>query len=308
MITVLFATRDRAEGLQQMLESLLAVQSPKNGWKLVVVDNGSRDATASVLARYATTLPLTFVHEPVAGKNRALNRGLALLEGDLTVLTDDDIIPNPDWLVQLQQAAEAHPEATVLGGTVIPLWPASRPAFISEKAVNFSILYAQNEQPTGWCEAGYIFGPNMAVRTSVFTDGFTFAEDVGPDNSRRAYVMGGETDFVQRVMAGGRRAWFVADSRVLHMVRPDQLTEAWILKRYYLYGLMFQRNGHAKARSLAVKQFLCSGAATVARLLPPSWLRLKILSRDRFFAGVFAADVVRPDPGREPVPSIARGQ
>ena len=301
MITVLFATQNRAEGLQRMLEALLAVQSPEGGWKLLVADNGSRDATASVLERYADRLPLTVVHEPVAGKNRALNRAIAEIEGDLTVLTDDDVIPDQDWLVQIQRAALSHPEATVFGGTVVPLWPIPRPPFISQKAVNFSILYALNEQPTGWCEAGVIFGPNMAVRTSVFRDGFTFAEDVGPDNSRRAYVMGGEFDFVMRVMAAGHRAWFVADARVQHMIRPNQLTEAWILQRYYLRGLQFRREGRGTERSLVAKQFVCSAGAMLVRFLPPSWPRLWVLSRDRFFAGFFAADAV-PDAGPTPAP------
>jgi glucosyl-dolichyl phosphate glucuronosyltransferase len=207
------------------------------------------------------------------------------------VLTDDDIIPDHDWLIQLQRAAAAHPDATVFGGTVIPLWPGTRPPFISQKAVDFSILYALNEQPTGWCEAGVVFGPNMAVRTSVFTDGFTFAEDVGPDNSRRAYVMGGESDFVLRIMAAGHRAWFVADARVQHMIRPNQLTEPWILQRYYLRGLQHRREGRG-ARGLAAKQAVCSAGAKLARLFPPSWFRLWILSRDQFFAGFFAEAAV----------------
>jgi glucosyl-dolichyl phosphate glucuronosyltransferase len=291
MITVLFATRDRAEGLQRMLEALLAVQVPDGGWKLIVADNGSRDATSSVLQRYSNLLPLMVVNEPAAGKNRALNRAIPEIEGDLTVLTDDDIIPDHDWLIQLQRAAAAHPDATVFGGTVIPLWPGTRPPFISQKAVDFSILYALNEQPTGWCEAGVVFGPNMAVRTSVFTDGFTFAEDVGPDNSRRAYVMGGESDFVLRIMAAGHRAWFVADARVQHMIRPNQLTEPWILQRYYLRGLQHRREGRG-ARGLAAKQAVCSAGAKLARLFPPSWFRLWILSRDQFFAGFFAEAAV----------------
>ncbi len=307
MMTVLFATRDRAEGVGRMLEALLSVQSPEGGWKLLVADNGSQDDTASVLERYADKLPLTVVHEPVAGKNRALNRAIAEIEGDLTVLTDDDVIPDHDWLIQLQRAAKAHPDATVFGGTVIPLWPGSRPAFISQKAVDFSILYALNEQPTGWCEAGVVFGPNMAVRTSVFTDGFTFAADVGPDNSRRAYVMGGESDFVLRVTAAGHRAWFVADARVQHMIRPSQLTEEWILRRYYLRGLQHRREGRDRPESLMAKRLVCSACARLVRFFPPSRVRLWILSRDRFFNGFFSAEAAGLDPGPEAIPADRPG-
>jgi glycosyltransferase involved in cell wall biosynthesis len=300
MITVLFATRDRAEGLERMLKALIDVQIPEGGWKLVIADNGSTDATASVLERYSTVLPLVSVYEPVAGKNRALNRAISKIEGDLTVVTDDDIIPDRDWLIQLCRAAESQPEATVFGGTVIPLWPAERPAFLSEKAVNFSILYALNEQPEGWCQGDVIFGPNMAVRSVVFHEGITFSENVGPDNSRRAYVMGGETDFVLRVMAAGRRAWFAPASRVQHVVRPDQMTEAWILRRYYLRGLQFKREGRATARGLLAKHLVCTVGATVVRFFPPSWFRLWVLSRDRFFAGFYAADAGVSDSGLKP--------
>lgn len=302
MMTVVFATRDRADSVRRMLEALCLLESPEGGWKLVVADNGSTDSTLAVLDEYAPRLPLTLVREPAAGKNRALNKAIPELAGDLVVLTDDDVIPDTDWLVRLRQAAAAQAEATIFAGTVVPLWPALRPAFVCERAVNFSILYAQNAQPEGWCKPEVVFGPNMAVRASVFADGFAFAENVGPDNSRRTYIMGSETDFVERLAASGHRAFFVPAARVQHIVRPDQLTESWILRRYYMYGLLFRRGrfagqgGHAGLRSLAAKQKACAALAAMVRLLPPSfllpaWLRLRILSREQFFAGVFAHPV-----------------
>jgi glucosyl-dolichyl phosphate glucuronosyltransferase len=306
MMTVLFATRDRAESLGRVLLALLDVSCPKGGWKLVVADNGSRDETGAVLDAYANRLNLTVVREASAGKNRALNRAIPELEGDLIALTDDDVIPDRDWLVRLRQAADAEPRASIFGGSVIPLWPSERPAFICERAVNFSILYARNVQPEGWCKPAVIFGPNMAVRARVFQDGFTFAENVGPDNSRQTYVMGSETDFVERLAASGHRGWFVPEARVQHIIRPDQLTEAWILRRYYMYGMLFRRSGlagregHASLHRLAVKQIACVAAASLTRHLPAGWLspwlRLRILSRERFFAGVFAESA-----GSEPV-------
>lgn len=289
MITVIFATRDRSESLERMLQALIGVQPPAGGWKLVVVDNGSRDSTAAVLARFAARLPLTMVHEPVAGKNRALNRALPQIEGDLAVFTDDDVIPDHDWLIRLQQAAASQPEATIFGGTVTPLWPDKLPRFISERAVDFKMLFACNEHPAGWCKPEIIFGPNMAVRTSVFNNGFAFSENIGPNNSQQAYVMGSETDFVLRLGAAGYRAWFAADSRVQHIIRPEQLTEQWILKRYYLWGIFIQRKGWARGPGVVLKRILWSTCAVVARMTPPSQMRLRVLSRDRLFAGVFAA-------------------
>jgi glycosyltransferase involved in cell wall biosynthesis len=287
MITVVFATRDRSKSVDRMLGALVGLDVPEGGWKLVVVDNGSSDDTLAVLQRYASVLPLTVLLEPVAGKNRALNRALVHLEGDLTVLTDDDVIPDQDWLLRLQEAAAAQPDASIFAGTVLPLWPGRLPPFVSEKAVDYSVLYAQNEQPTGWCKPEVVFGPNMAVRTSVFRDGFTFTEEVGPNNAQRVYVMGGDTDFACRLHAAGNRAWFVSEARVHHMVRPDQLTESWILRRYYLHGLDAHRNEGLRPAGVIGRRIAWAACAVVARFAPPSQLRLRALSRDRFFAGVF---------------------
>ena len=81
MLTVLFATRNRARILPDVLESFCHLQSPPSGWKLVVVDNGSTDDTPPVIASFANRLPLQYASEPTLGKNFALNTGVALVEG-----------------------------------------------------------------------------------------------------------------------------------------------------------------------------------------------------------------------------------
>ena len=300
MITVILATRDRCETLQQTLDALRGIRAPHGGWKLVVVDNGSRDATRAMLDRYATVLPLTAVDEPMAGKSRALNRAVPHIEGDLVVLTDDDVIPDIDWLVRLEQAAAAQPEATIFGGTVVPLWPGARPAAISKWAVDFAILFAENLRPTGWCIPQQIFGVNMAVRSRVFQDGFRFSEDVGPNNAQRAYAMGNDFDFMRRLAETGHRAWFVAEARVKHIIRKEQLTEDWVLRRYYLHGLGIQRAGWARGPRGLAKRVFWQACAAVARRMPPSQLRLRILSRNEVFAGAFGVHSPVLDAARPP--------
>jgi glycosyltransferase involved in cell wall biosynthesis len=80
MLTVLLATRNRAGILQNVLEIFCRLQQPAAGRKLVVVDNGSTDRTGDVLVSFTNRPPLHGAFEPSAGKNLALNRGLALLE------------------------------------------------------------------------------------------------------------------------------------------------------------------------------------------------------------------------------------
>jgi len=280
-----------------VLQTFAELQVPPGGWRLFVIDNGSRDGTADVLRSWTDRLPLRPLHCATPGKNRALNTALPRLEGDLVVLTDDDVLPASDWLVRLRAAAEAHPEAAFLGGTVLPAWPGPMPAWLTEEAVEFSVLYAQKRRPSGPCGAVDVFGPNMAIRRSIFDAGFRFAEHVGPDATRALYAMGSETELLRRLEASGHAGWFAAEAQVGHIVRPEQVEEPWILARAYRYGLGEGRN-HAGA--LASGRPVLAGlpapllarlvayrlAARACGLLPPSPRRLRIRYRERWLTGL----------------------
>ncbi len=304
-ITVVFATRNRAAGLVAVLECFVRLMAPADGWKLIVVDNGSDDGTARLLGTYARRLPLTALSEPDTGKNRALNTALPHLEGNLIILTDDDVLPNPDWLLRLQQAALDHPEASLFGGTVLPQWSRPRPAWLTEWAVPFSVLYAQQKRRAGPCSCEAIFGPNMAVRRGVFRAGYRFSETVGPDQSRRMYAMGGETEFLRRAEAAGFAGWFAPEAVVKHIIRSEQLDESWILKRAYRYGIgegaryVTRRIGRGDASTrlpvrLRLRRLAYGAAAWLTQLLPPSALRLRIRYKTRVMAGII--DGLREQP------------
>ncbi len=47
-------------------------------------------------------------------------------EGDLLIWTDDDVLVEPDWLVEYVRAAEIYPQAVFFGGSVEP-WYAVTP-------------------------------------------------------------------------------------------------------------------------------------------------------------------------------------
>ncbi len=312
-LTVLFATRNRGAALPPVLECLTRLTAPEGGWRLLIVDNGSTDGTPALLDGYLDRLPLTVLREPRAGKNRALNAALPHLRGELIVLTDDDVMPRADWLVRLHEAALAQPQASLFGGTVLPHWSRPRPDWLTEDAVPFSVLYAQQKRGAGACSCSAIFGPNMAVRRGVFAAGHRFSESVGPDESRRLYAMGGETEFLRRVEAAGHTGWFVPEAVVGHIVRPEQLDEDWILQRAYRYGIgegrhyagagaaLAQRVRRRPPLRLRLRALAYGTAARLTRLAPPSALRLRIRYRARSLAGSVDSFRASGEAAAEPV-------
>ncbi len=300
-VTVFFATRNRAHAIPRVLEAFTGLQSPEGGWKLVVIDNGSSDGTLEVLQGFAGRLPLTILSCPKPGKNRALNLALPELRGRLAVFTDDDVLPDADWLIRLQAAADAHPEADLFGGTVLPDWPRPKPDWLSEEVVEFSVLYAQQRRPSGPCGFADIFGPNMAIRADLFRAGTRFAEHVGPDGTNPLYAMGSETELLRRLEAAGHRGWFEATARVRHIIRPEQMEEGWILDRAFRYGVGEGRNyaGGGTPKDI-LRRVVYRVAAQGMRLMPPSPRRLRIRYRDRWLAGVAAGRPAQQEQGATP--------
>jgi glycosyltransferase involved in cell wall biosynthesis len=104
--SVVIATRDRAAFLTRALDSLGA-QVGAPDFEVVVVDNGSSDATPEVVATHAArgafALRRIFVAEPNRGAAR--NAGVAESNGSILVFVDDDV-----WLPEgfLVAHAAAH--------------------------------------------------------------------------------------------------------------------------------------------------------------------------------------------------------
>ncbi len=91
--SVIIATKDRAELLDGALASLRASENAPE-FELVVVDNGSTDATKAVAHKHGALYE--YVAEPNRGKAR--NAGLARASGDAIVFVDDDVVVPPHFL------------------------------------------------------------------------------------------------------------------------------------------------------------------------------------------------------------------
>ena len=229
------ATHNGATTLNTVLTSYLELHVPKGGYKIVIVNNASTDNTQPVLDRFKDRLPLTVIKIEEQGKNIALNYGLDHVEGDLIVFTDDDAVPDINWLMYMREAADSQPEYTVFGGTIEPIWPYSPPDWIVEE-VRWGPVYGITDETldSGAIDPGLVWGPNMAIRADVFKQGYRFDENIGPSHGQ--YIMGGEVEFTKRLSALGNLSWFIKNSVVGHIIRKNQMQKPWIIKRAFRLG------------------------------------------------------------------------
>jgi GT2 family glycosyltransferase len=197
---VILPTRNRARYLEVALGSI-APQAAEAGVEVIVVDDGSRDATAAVAARHGAR---RIAHDSPRGLNAARNAGVEASDASLLVFVDDDVEASSGWLAALLAAAGAHPEAEVFGGPIegrVDGWGRRR-CGREGPPITFLDLGPEDR------EAELVWGANMTIRRSAL-------ERVGPFDARLE-LYGDEEEWERRLRARDGRIRYVAAARVLH--------------------------------------------------------------------------------------------
>jgi glycosyltransferase involved in cell wall biosynthesis len=115
-ISVIIPTYNRCDILEKCLAALHAQTLPAERFELIVVDDGSRDATTAVAARFREEIfgaRLTYLKQSNSGQNAARNRAIAVARGNILLFINDDTIAAPDMLGEHYRCHEAHPAENV---------------------------------------------------------------------------------------------------------------------------------------------------------------------------------------------------
>lgn len=122
-LSVVIPTYNRADGLERVLTALELQEPAGFAFEVVVVDDGSQDRTAELLASWrARRYRLRFDRQSNGGPALARNRALTMATGDLVLFGGDDIEPHPRqvWEHIREHDRRNDPWAAVLGLTQ---WP-----------------------------------------------------------------------------------------------------------------------------------------------------------------------------------------
>lgn len=288
-IDILFTTHNGARTLPRMLEALSRVSPPKRPVRILAVNNGSTDETASILAGWAGQLPLVLVHCAEPGKAAAQASALAHLVGDLVVITDDDIIPEPDWLQQLEQAADETPEASIFGGSIMPLPIDPVGPWYEASAGLKADLFAFTLYPRGFVTgADTIFGPNMMLRHGEALRSLKGPFVLGPSSvvrkGKRVFPLGDESEMIARLEREGAKSMFVPEARVSHMVRDFQTDLGFMLQRAQNHGRGVAIRALKASRGWRVRARMAADSLLRAAWI---WPRLVLGGRSKPDARVF---------------------
>jgi glycosyltransferase involved in cell wall biosynthesis len=245
---VCICTFRRPEGLRRLLDALhrqtfQLTQTP--ALLLVIVDNSPSEESAPICNADQWTLPLTYVHEPRPGISYARNSALAAVpEGtDFIAMTDDDAVPEPEWLDQLLDT-QSRSGADIVVGPTTPLFPPGTPDWVA--ATGF-FLKPQNQDtlrdmdpdpPAATC--------NVLLRADLLGESqFTFEPALA--------MSGGEDKLLfQLLKAGGCRFAWAGAARAVEWIPRERANLNYMWRESYRRGLVkFFIKRKTKSRSAA---------------------------------------------------------
>ena len=238
-VSVVIATFNRAQRLKRTIEALRC-QDYNHGDEVIVVDNGSRDETASIMCLAARDfpVPLRLLVEPTRGKGPAMNRGIGAAGGSILALTDDDVVVAPDWLATIRRMFR-DPSLALVGGRVDPDWECPPPRWLqvdphAQYEMMTSPLALQHYGGDQELGARTAVGANLAIRRDVL-DGLG---GVRSKLARRAGTLFGveDQDLCSRARQAGYRCVYRSAMRVRHWVPAERLRLSYFTRWFFWSG------------------------------------------------------------------------
>jgi glycosyltransferase involved in cell wall biosynthesis len=211
-ISVVVCSYNGAATIGECCEALSALDYPD--YEVLVVDDGSSDATGQIAAGYG----LRVVRTENRGLSSARNTGWRETTGEIVAYTDDDAAPDRDWLYHLARSFLDGGHAGVGGPNVAPLDSGATARCVSNAPGTPTHVLLSDR------EAEHIPGCNSAFRRDVL-------EAVGGFDPRFR-VAGDDVDICWRIREREWTLGFSPAAMVLHRPRSS-IAAYWRQQRGY---------------------------------------------------------------------------
>ena len=217
-ISVVVCSYNGVSTIRDTLDALAQVDYPD--YEVIVVSDGSTDATSHIAKEYEVRLICTENH----GLGAARNVGLRAATGDIVAYIDDDAYPDPDWLKFLGSAFARSEHVGIGGANLAPPDDGEIAACVANAPGGPVHVLLEDEL------AEHIPGCNMAFKREALEaiDGF----------DSRFRVAGDDVDICWRLQ---ERGWTIGYS-------PAALV--WHHRRNSIRAYWKQQRGYGKAEAL----------------------------------------------------------
>jgi len=276
-LDVIIPTFNRAEGVKQTLDSLLAAEVPARMQVLItVVDNNSRDDTPKVVDDYVRRFPgrVNYVFEKKQGRSQALNAGIAATSYELVGMIDDDEEIEAGWYRMVYEAF-SQSDVGFVGGPYVPRWPGEFPGWLPPAygGVVGWVDGGSERVPFDENYSGILMGGNAVIKRTVLDAVGPYATWLG--RTDKHLLSGEDEDMYHRLLNAGAKGFYLPGMIIYHKISPARLTKkyfrSWCFWRGVSLGLLERTRKQACPYLLGVPRWhyrtaargLLTGVATL---------------------------------------------
>lgn len=253
-VSIIIPVKDRAEDLRLCLASLKQLAYPQSHIEVLVVDDGSGDATPQVALESGATLLES--GQVGGGPALARNRGAAAASGEILAFIDSDCTAAPSWLNELLPAF-ADAQLAAVGGWVDGMYQGS--ALDRYEAVMSSLNLGRRELSGGaGGDTFYLPSCNLLLRKQAFDEAGGFRSEL---------QVGEDVDLTWRLRDAGWKLLYQPSGTVYHAHR----SLLWpFMKRRFEYGTsegLLQRLHPVRGKKMLLPPLLTAILALLATAL-----------------------------------------
>jgi glycosyltransferase involved in cell wall biosynthesis len=162
-LSVVIGTFNQKDKLKKVLQSLYRQTLSPDRYEVIVVDSASGDGTDRMVKEFSSApFPLKYLRIENRGKPYARNHGIDLAAGEIILLTDADMIADPNLLSEHLKAHQHYENACFEGTTINP----DKKPYIKEKLRPFQHL-----------KFSYFLSGNLSVRKQTLVSTGKFDND-----------------------------------------------------------------------------------------------------------------------------------
>lgn len=208
IVSIIIPAKNEETNIESCLKSILSIDYPREEYEVIVVDNGSTDATVSIAQSLGAV-----VHGKPGLKISALrNFGAKIAKGSILTFIDADCTVDPDWLQQAEKYF--HRNDIVCFG--------SAPRIPDEPTWVQNTWYAVRRKKDEVVETAWLESMNMFIPQSIF-------EQVGGFNE--SLVTCEDVDLSYRLAMHGK---ILSDQRIkaVHHGEAENLREFFRKERW----------------------------------------------------------------------------
>jgi glycosyltransferase involved in cell wall biosynthesis len=249
--SVCICTHNGGHRAIRVLEELAKQTAPIERWEVIVIDNGSTDDTASVMAgKLKELFPENgrVVHEPELGIAFARRRASIEAQGEALCFLDDDNIPDPDFVEQALRVFTEKPRMGAVGGQLIGEWEKPASALANVVAVDMLGVTALGDEPfmitqPGWGPAGAGLCIRAGLLRSILEDASFCAGICG--RRGEALSSGEDMALCVKVYQSGYERWYDPALRLRHQLSARRMEIDYLFRLHDAVG-----RGQAAVRRL----------------------------------------------------------